>query len=121
MAKVLRAMTVLSSPTLNYRAIKNAVPADVIVVFTSPDVKSQAEGKIIRILGDFLIFAGVGEEFVVYNLILPSMHMVSDLVNSVKVIDGVKTVRAGLVDEHIDLTRNLHKIHQRQISQFGTA
>jgi hypothetical protein len=100
---------------LNYQAIKEAVPADMIVSFATPHNRGEMEEKIIKILDDYLIFIGLGEEFIVYNLILPSMHAVIDLTNTVKRIEGVKSVRAELVNEHIDLTRNLGEIYRRQI------
>jgi DNA-binding Lrp family transcriptional regulator len=115
MAKIFRAQAILSSPTLNYQAIKEAVPADMIVSFATPHNRGEMEEKIIKILDDYLIFIGLGEEFIVYNLILPSMHAVIDLTNTVKRIEGVKSVRAELVNEHIDLTRNLGEIYRRQI------
>ncbi len=107
MAKIVRSHAVLSSPTLNYRAIVGGVPSDLIVMFTSPNAKADAEEKILQLVGDFLIFAGVGEGYMVYNLIVPGMQMASDLTTSVRRIHGVKTARAELVEEHIDLTRSL--------------
>jgi DNA-binding Lrp family transcriptional regulator len=105
MARIIRKRAVLSSPTLDYHAIENAVPADLIVTFSSPELKERAEEKILGLVGDYLHFLGVGDEDTVYNLFVPGIHTAPELVNSVMRIDGVKSVRAELVDEHIDLTR----------------
>jgi hypothetical protein len=54
-----------------------------------------------------LILAGIGREYVVYNLILPSVAIASELASTISGLEGVAMVRVELVDEHIDLTRNL--------------
>ena len=98
---------ILSVPTLDYRAIRGGVAEDVIVAFTGPEAKEAAEKKILSLVQDYLILAGIGREYVVYNLILPSVAIATELASTISGIEGVTTVRAELVDEHIDLTRNL--------------
>ncbi len=117
MSGILRSRAVLSLPTLNYRAITIGVPADVIVVFTHPSRKHEAEEKVLELLGKYLVFAGVGSDYMVYNLIVPSLPMVEDLEDSIGKIAGVNSVRAELVREHIDLARNIAELIPQQIAQ----
>jgi hypothetical protein len=49
----------------------------------------------------------MGREYVVYNLILPSVAIASELASTISGLEEVAMVRVELVDEHIDLTRNL--------------
>ncbi|MGI0079523.1 MAG: hypothetical protein ACRECH_07855 [Nitrososphaerales archaeon] len=86
------------------------MPADLVVVFANPGAKDDVEEKILRLVGDFLIFVGVGEDYIVYNLIVPGIQIASDLANSVGRIEGVRMARAELVEEHIDLTRSLREM-----------
>jgi hypothetical protein len=106
MAGIKRAGALLSMAKLNFGAIKNAIPVDLIVVFSHPEAKGEAEEKVLLIIGDYLHFAGIGREYTVYNLFLPSVPLITELVESVKKIDGVRIARAELVSEHIDLTEN---------------
>ena len=115
MEKIIRAWAVLSTPTLDYRAIVGGVPADLIVLFTNPAAKDEAQEKILRLVGDYLVLAGgTSEDLAVYNLIVPSMQIASDLAPIARRIDGVKMVRAELVAEHIDLTVSLEELIRRK-------
>jgi DNA-binding Lrp family transcriptional regulator len=106
-SKLLSANAILSSPTLDYRAITGGIPADLIAVFGNPSEKIEAEKTIIDLVGEYLIFAGIGEKFTVYNLVLPKVGIASDLASSAMRIEGVESARIELVDEHIDLTSRL--------------
>jgi len=107
---------ILSAPELNYRAIRGGVATDVIVVFANPGSKEQTERKIMPLLNDYLIFMGVGKEYTVYNLILPSIAIATELSDAISKLEGVAIVRAELVDEHIDVTNNLLGFVRRRMS-----
>jgi DNA-binding Lrp family transcriptional regulator len=105
---------IMSVPTLNYRAIRGGLAVDIVAVFSSADSKEITEGKIMPFVNDYLIFAGVGKDYVVYNLIVPSVSIATELSTTVSKIGGVSMVRAEFVDEHIDLTRNLLTVLERK-------
>jgi len=107
LSKLLAARAILSVPTLDYRAISGAVPCDLIVVFTHPATRAEPEKRILQLVADYMVYMGAGEDFSVYNLILPKAIMATDLANSVCRIDGVASARTELVDEHVDLTSKL--------------
>jgi hypothetical protein len=73
----------------------------------------EAEKKIMLIVGEYLVFFGNTEEFVVFNLILPNFAKVNELTSKVKQVEGVKIARSELVDEHLDLTANLRTSLER--------
>jgi DNA-binding Lrp family transcriptional regulator len=107
LTKLIEKAAILSGPKLDYVAMAGGVPADLVVVFDSRESMREAERKIVPIVGEYLLFAGPGEDFAVYNLVVPRMSAASDLARRIKEIDGVRSVRAELVDQHIDLTQNL--------------
>ncbi len=113
LAKLLSVGAILSLPTLNYRAIDAGVPADIIVVFEKRESKVEAEKKILLIVGEYLVFFGNTEEYVVFNLVLPNLAKVNELTFKVKQVEGVKTARSELVEEHLDLTVNLRNCLER--------
>jgi DNA-binding Lrp family transcriptional regulator len=106
---------ILSVPTLNYRAIRGGLPADVIVVFLSPASRAEAEKKILQLVGDYMVFAGIAREYIVYNLVLPNISTLSDIISSIGKIEGL-TLRAEIVEEHIDVTKHLgvYMVERRQ-------
>jgi DNA-binding Lrp family transcriptional regulator len=104
---------ILSSPRLNYTRIDVGVACDVIVIFSSPEKKPEAEKKITTLLTDCLLFGGPAEDYMVYNLVVPNLHTASELANLVRKIGGVRTTRIELVDEHIDLTEGLQTMIPR--------
>jgi DNA-binding Lrp family transcriptional regulator len=106
LSRVLNGRAILSSPTLNYRAIRGAIASDILVVFSDQGQK-QAVEKIRELVRDSLVFEGVGEPYIVYNLIVSRLQDVTDFEIAVRKIEGVRQVRGELVEEHIDLTRHL--------------
>lgn len=120
MAGIKRGRALLSMAKLNFRAIKNAIPVDLIVAFSRPDAKVEAEEKVLSIIGDYLHFAGIGREYTVYNLFLPSVPLIKELVESVKNIDGIRVTRAELVNEHIDLTENFTRSILKSLGGQGS-
>ena len=78
-----------------------------MVVFENPPEKVEAEKAVLELVGEYLLFAGIGEKFTVYNLVLPKVSMAPDLASSASRIEGIESARIELVDEHIDLTRRL--------------
>jgi DNA-binding Lrp family transcriptional regulator len=109
MSKIMRAQAVLSMPTLNYRAIERGIPSDLIVIFSDPATRNITEQKVSELLNSYLLFVGISEEYNVYNLVLPNFPMVADLEADIRMVEGVKMVRAELVEEHIDLIKKLVK------------
>lgn len=98
---------ILSAPSLNYKAIRGGLATDIIVAFTTRESKLELKERIMQLVGEYAVFVGDGTDYVVYNLILPSVTTANELVTSFRSMDGVKMVRAELVEEHIDLTSNL--------------
>ena len=106
LSRLLAARAILSVPTLNYRAILGAVPADLLVTF-QPSERTELEKRILQIVGGHMVYLGAGEDFAVYNLFLPNVTMAADLANSVSRLGGVTSARVELVDEHCDVTSRL--------------
>ena len=118
LSRIKAARAVASLPTLNYRAIDGGVPTDLIVVFADAKTKDETEKKVLEIVGDFLFFAGPGEGFSVYNLVLPKMVIADELTHKIMAIGGVKIARPEFVDDHIDLTKDLGGYIQKRLKSL---
>jgi DNA-binding Lrp family transcriptional regulator len=113
-AKLVRHHAILSVPTLDYRAFSGCVPADLLVVFSSPAARSDAERKVLALVGDRMIFAGVWADFGLYSLILPKVSEATQLEEAASRIPGVGTARVEIVEEHIDQVEVLRPFVDRQ-------
>jgi len=98
---------ILSTPALDYKAIRGGLATDIIVTFVTQESKLELKEKIMQLIGEYAIFIGDGTDYVVYNLILPSVTTANELASSFRNLKGVRMVRTELVEEHIDLTSNL--------------
>jgi hypothetical protein len=90
---------ILSVPTMDYRKIDDAVPADLIVLFRPNYARLKVHREIMDLLEDYVIYAGAWDKFGLYSLIVRSVSDVSYLVEE---LDGVKMVRGEIVEEHVD-------------------
>ena len=114
-ARLLRSAAILSVPTMDYRAIVGAVPADVLVSFDSPEVRPEAETRVLRVLEDRMIYAGVWSEFGMYSLLLPNVTSATELADTISRIPGVHFARAELVEEHLDRCGSMREFVDRRI------
>jgi DNA-binding Lrp family transcriptional regulator len=120
-AKLVHARAVLSVPTVDYRALSGCVPADLLVVYTSPSVRHEAERKILGLVGDRMVFAGVWVDFGMYSLILPKVSAATEIAEEVSRLPGVGTSRVEIVEEHIDQVHVLWKYVDRQLAPLSNS
>ena len=118
LSRLVMTRAILSVPTMDYRAISGSVPADLMVSFAATDKRAEVEKKILELVGNLMIYAGVWKTFGMYSMILPKVVTASDLVERVRQIRGVGHARIEFVDEHIDQTRTLGEYIERQIANM---
>lgn len=116
LAKMVHARAVLSVPTMDYRALSGCVPVDLLVAYASPSLRHEAERKVLGLVGDRMIFAGVWADFGMYSLILPKVSAATQIAEEAARIPGVGMSRAEIVDEHIDQVQVLWKYVDRQVA-----
>ncbi len=102
MSLLLANRCILSLPNVNYRAIEKGIQADLIIFFRNEAVRSTSEPKILEIVKDYLIFAGLFDVVGVCSLIVPGVGSLTELNRKVREVDGVKEVWAEIVNQYID-------------------
>jgi DNA-binding Lrp family transcriptional regulator len=113
-AKLVHTQAVLSVPTMDYRALSGCIPADLVVAFSSPEERHGAERKVLDLVGDRMIYAGLWADFSLYSLLLPKVSAASELAAAVPRIPGIAISRVEIVDEHIDLVQGLRAYVDRR-------
>jgi DNA-binding Lrp family transcriptional regulator len=116
LAKLVHARAVLSVPTMDYRALSGCIPVDLLVAYASPSARHDAERKVLGLVGDRMIFAGIWADFGMYSLILPKVSAATQIADEVSRLPGVGMSRVEIVDEHIDQVHTLWKHVDRQVA-----
>jgi DNA-binding Lrp family transcriptional regulator len=114
-AKLVASRAILSVPTMDYQSIRGSVPADAIVRYTTPQARREAEGKVLQLVSDSLIYAGIWDEFGMYSMVLPNLASVKVLGSAIRKFSGVESARVELVDEHIDIASGLGEYVERRL------
>jgi len=97
-ARLVRTGAILTFPRMDYRAMSGGVAAELLVTFSDASLKTHAETEIQHRIEDWMIYAGIWGEFDIYRLILPNVSIVNELAEQLGRIEGVRFVRAELVD-----------------------
>ena len=114
LARLVAVGAILTFPRMDYRALLGGVTADLLVSYGDAGARPETRSRILRRVEEWLIFAGVWEDFEVYRLILPNVPLATHLAEEVGRMEEVRLVRAELVDgvaDHFDGLRS--RVEQR--------
>lgn len=116
LSKLIDSRAIFTVPILDFRPIKGNVPADLIVFFSSPEARQEAEAKILKLVDHYMFYAGFLKEMGLYNLILPNALTATEIYEQASKVDGVTMVIVELVDERIYQTEILSNYVARRIA-----
>lgn len=115
-AKVVRENMILSVPEIDYSAISGSVPADLLIFFdNNGKARAMAEPKALDVVKDYIIFAALFDTVGMCSLVLPRVAQVSEIVASIKQIDGINEAHVDIVHEHILQSKILEKYLVKKI------
>jgi DNA-binding Lrp family transcriptional regulator len=109
MSRLVGGLAILSLPTMEYRSITGGLPADLLVRYADPLARSDAEGRLLRLLDPYLIYAGLWAGFAVYSTVLPRLTDATELAERASAVPGVREARLEFVEDHIDLTGSFER------------
>jgi DNA-binding Lrp family transcriptional regulator len=115
LARLDRSGAVLTFPKMDFRALAGGVATDLLVSFDDQPSKAEAQAKVQRLVEDWMIFAGVGETFEFYRLILPNVSRATELADQVGRLPGVRYVRVEFVDALVDRLGSLRQYVDRHL------
>jgi len=121
LGRLTRGMALFSLPTIDYRAVRGAVPADVVVAYSGPTQRSESEPEILRTLREYVVFAGIWSSYSLYSMMLPSVSLLAEIVDRLGRVPGVESLQSGFVDEHIDQSSIFGRFLERspEVSRTG--
>ena len=112
---------ILTFPRMDYRALVGGVTAELIVAFEDRATKAEAEGRILHLLDDWMIYAGVWEEFEIFRLILPNVSKASEVAERVGHLDGIRFARVEFVERLVDHLDALRPFVEQRVSESSRA
>ena len=104
--RLIESGAVLSFPLLDFRSLPGGVTAELLVSY-APD-RPEARVRALQRLDDWMIYAGVWEEFDIYRLILPNVAVAAELAREIQGWEGIRFARVELVEgliSHVDALR----------------
>jgi len=116
--KMMEGLVMFALPSLNPKALHGATAADLTVAYTDPELKNEADKKIIARLGEYLTRAELGDrEHGEFNLVLPNISMAQEILEWAKGQPEVRQVRVDLVQDRVELYDSLNELVERKFSQ----
>jgi DNA-binding Lrp family transcriptional regulator len=119
LARLDRSQAVLTFPKMDFRAIAGGVAADLLVSFGDPASKAEAHTRVAGLVDDWVIFAGVWEQFETYRMILPNVSKATELADEVGHLPGVGNVRMEFVNGLVDRLASLGPYVDRHIAAMN--
>jgi DNA-binding Lrp family transcriptional regulator len=102
LARLDRSGAVLTFPMMDFRAITGGVAADLLVSFDERPSKGAKQTRVLHLVEDWTIFAGVWETYDFYRLILPNVARATELAEQVGHLAGVRSARVEFVEGRVD-------------------
>lgn len=115
MSKIVRENMIISMPDVDYSAITECVPTDVLIFFENSEARAKGEPKVLELLGDYIILAALWDVVGMCSLILPKVALAEELAEKIRQIEGVKDAWAEIVVEHYHQGRVLTQYLERQM------
>ncbi len=91
-------------PSLDPKALKGAIAADLVVYYSSPGSKARADQTIMSHLDDYIMRAEVNDrQHSLFNLILTNISQAREIESWAAEQHGVKSAWLGLIEDRIEL------------------
>lgn len=117
LAKIVRENMILSLPIVDYTAISECLPIDILVFFKDSEARKEGEPRVIGIVKDYMILAALWDVVGMCSLILPSVALASEISDKLAKIDGVKQTWAEIVAEHVHQGKVLTRFLEEKMLQ----
>ncbi len=102
LSRMVRIGAIFTFVIIDYKLIKGGITVDLLVLYTTPEDRYEAEKSVLLLVDEFLLYAGIWRDYGMYVMVLPNALAATKLSESVRQIKGVKAVRPELAEERID-------------------
>jgi len=120
MARLVKNGVIFTLASANVAAIRDAVMADLVVEYDSPDVRPKIDKMLLELLDPYYFSTGPWESYGQFALILPSISKSREILETVRRIRGIKSARLELVEERYESYGYLYEAVDRKLASLQT-
>lgn len=113
LSKIVSENAVISLPKVDYLAMTDCVPADLVILFKSKDAARNSQQKILPLIEKHVILAALWDVVGMCSMILTNISAMAEIAGKINSVDGVAMARVEIVREHIDQMNALDSYAQR--------
>jgi DNA-binding Lrp family transcriptional regulator len=120
MARLVKNSIIFTLASGNVGAIREAVMADLVVEYDSPDVRPAIDKMLLELLEPYYFSTCPWESYGLFSLILPSISRSREILETVRRASGIRSVRLELVEERYEFYGYLHEAVDRKLASLQT-
>jgi len=118
MARLAKNNIIFTLASANVAAVREAVMADLVVEYDSPEVRPQVDRRLLELLDPYYFSTGPWESYGLYALILPSVSKSREILDTVRGTHGIKSSRLELVEDRYEFYGYLHEAVDRKLASL---
>lgn len=104
-------------PSLNTEALANCVYCDLLLTYSDPKSRAEAEARILSTMAEYWTFARRLGGYSSINLILPSVPSARAVLESVRSVNGVSMARIDLIEKRYECYNILREQVSRKLTE----
>jgi DNA-binding Lrp family transcriptional regulator len=120
MAKLVKNNIIFTLASANVGAIRDAIMADLVVEYDSPDVRPAIDKMLLELLDPYYFSTGPWESYGLFALILPSISKSREILETVKGTSGIRSARLELVEDRYESYGYLRQAVDRKLATLQT-
>lgn len=118
MARLVKNNTIFTLASTNVGAIRDAVMADLVVEYDSPDVRPAIDGMLLELLEPYYFSTRPWESYGLFAMILPSISKSREILETVKRTSGIRSARLELVEDRYESYDYLYEAVDRKLASL---
>ncbi|MDA4115769.1 MAG: winged helix-turn-helix domain-containing protein [Thaumarchaeota archaeon] len=116
MARLVKNNIIFTLASANVGAIREAVMADLVVEYDTPALRPRVDKMLLDLLEPYYYSTGPWESYGLFALILPNISKSREILETVRRMSGIKSVRLELVEERYEYYDYLYEAVDRKLA-----
>jgi DNA-binding Lrp family transcriptional regulator len=102
MARMTEGGVIFTLASVDVKAIREAIMADLVVEYDSPNLRPQVDKTLLELLEPYYFSTGLWEGYGLFSLILPNLFKSREILETVKRAKGIKSAMLELVEDRYE-------------------
>jgi DNA-binding Lrp family transcriptional regulator len=118
MVRMTKGGVIFTIASMDVTAIREGVMADLIIEYDSPRARAQVDKMLFELLDPYYYFTGLWEGFSSFAIILPSISKSREILETVRIAEGIKSANVELVEDRFEFYDYLHEAVDRKLASL---